>query len=224
MIAVVGGDGAGKTTAVAALAEWLGEFFSTHVLHLGKPPRSFYGASLKGCVAVLRGVGLLRRPWLPHYPQPSEHGDRVPSYAWLLWQYLTAHDRYREYRRARSLATRGDLVVCDRFPTPHITLMDGSRTQWIKQDGLGVIAKTLVAKERDYYARISSPDLLIVLSVDPDTAVARKQGVDPADFVRPRADEVYNTDWSSVNAVVLDASQRKEDVLAQLRRCVWERL
>jgi thymidylate kinase len=82
----------------------------------------------------------------------------------------------------------------------------------------------VVAAEQRYYAGISDPDLLLVLRVDPETAVARKQGVDPADFVRPRSAEVFAADWSSTEAVVLDASRPADDVLAEARTAVWAQL
>jgi hypothetical protein len=64
----------------------------------------------------------------------------------------------------------------------------------------------------------------VVLRVDPETAVARKHGVDPADFVRPRSAEVYDADWNSTEAIVLDASRPADDVLAEARAAVWANL
>jgi thymidylate kinase len=109
---------------------------------------------------------------------------------------VTASDRRRQHRRARSLAGLGYLVVCDRFPLEQVTLMDGSRTRWVPSEGLSPLARRLVEAEQRCYAGISDPDLLLILRVDPDTAVARKQGVDPADFVRPRSAEVFAADWT----------------------------
>jgi predicted GTPase len=40
VIALVGADGAGKSTAVAALYKWLSKSFAVHQVHLGKPPQS----------------------------------------------------------------------------------------------------------------------------------------------------------------------------------------
>jgi hypothetical protein len=71
---------------------------------------------------------------------------------------------------------------------------------------------------------MTGPDVLVVLRVDPDLAVARKQGVDAPEFVRPRSAEVFDADWSSSDAVVLDAALAGDEVLAQLRAVVWERL
>jgi hypothetical protein len=71
---------------------------------------------------------------------------------------------------------------------------------------------------------MTAPDVLVVLRVDPDVAVARKQGVDPAEFVRPRSAEVFHADWSSSDAAVVDAARAGDEVLAAVRSVVWDRL
>jgi thymidylate kinase len=223
VIAIVGGDGAGKSTLVNSIASWLNGPLDTRVVHMGKPPRSSANLLVKGGLLIARRAGLISG-WLPNYPTADEHGGRFPGNAWLLWQLVTAADRRRQHRRARSLAGRGHVVVCDRFPHAQVTLMDGSRTSWVPVEGLSPLARRLVAAEQRCYAGITDPDLLLVLRVDPETAVARKQGVDPADFVRPRSAEVFAADWGTTGAVVLDASRPAAEVLAEARAAVWANL
>jgi thymidylate kinase len=137
---------------------------------------------------------------------------------------VTARDRRRLYRRATRWAARGDVVVCDRFPVPQVTLMDGARTRWVDPATLGRLGRWLVAAERRCYDEMPWPDVLVVLRVDPDIAVARKRGVDPAEFVRSRSAEVYAADWSGTGIEVVDAGQPADAVLRDLRRIVWSRL
>jgi thymidylate kinase len=224
VVALIGGDGAGKSTAVDGLARWLGGPMQTRHVHLGKPPMSPTTVLVKGTLFAARRAGLLRGPWLPHYPTATERRGITPSTAWLAWQLVTARDRRRLYRRATRAAARGDIVVCDRFPLPQITLMDGARTRWVDPASLGRLGRWLVAAERRCYDEMPRPDVLIVLRVDPDIAVARKRGVDPAEFVRPRAAEVYTAGWSGSGAEVVDAGQPADAVLRDLRRIVWSRL
>jgi thymidylate kinase len=224
LLAVVGGDGAGKSTAVDGLVRWLGGTFRVRAVHLGKPRRSVTTLVTKGLLTVARRARLLRSPWLPTYPTADEHSGRSPGLAWLAWQLVTARDRRNEHRRACRLAARGDIVVCDRYPVPQITLMDGSRTGWVPRAQLSWLGRALVGMERRCYAEMTGPDLLVVLRVDPELAVARKTGVDPEAFVRPRSAEVFAADWASTDAVVLDAGRPQAEVMADVRGVVWERL
>jgi thymidylate kinase len=224
LIAVVGGDGAGKSSVVGGLSAWLSTGFETRRVHLGKPPRSATTLALKGVMVLGRRAGRFSSTRIPAHAMPAGGAARFPGYAWLLWHVLTARDRYREYASARRSATNGALVVCDRYPLPQLRFMDTARASELADDPtLGRIARSLVRLEAGYYERISEPEIAIVLRVDPDTAVARR-GDEEEDFVRPRCEEVWRADWSASRAVVVDAGQAKERVLSEIKSIVWSRL
>jgi thymidylate kinase len=81
----------------------------------------------------------------------------------------------------------------------------------------------LARAERRIYAQIAPPDVLVVLRIDPEIAVRRRSD-EESTYVRARNTEVYGVDWSATNAVVVDAAQPPEAVLAQIRETVWDRL
>ena len=222
LIALVGGDGAGKSSAVEGVSSLLSQAFLTTRVHLGKPSRSMTTLVVKGPVYVASRFGLF--PSVRITPWATTEEDWVPTYAWLIWHALNARDRYLEYARARRFAGRGGLVVCDRFPLPQLVYMDGTRTQsLLDARHLPRLARKLVELERRSYARINYPDVLIVLRVDPAIAVARRHD-EEEDFVRRRNQEVWERDWLGTPAVVVDAGAPKADVLREILSVVWSRL
>lgn len=223
-VAVVGGDGAGKSTAIAGLTEWLDGPFVVRRIHLGKPRPSLLTLAVKGPMYIGRSAGLLPSTAASVDPRTARPED-FPGKAWALWHLLTARDRRREYDRARKVADNGGIVLSDRWPLSQISLMDGPRTVWLRPhlDGGNGVVRRLVDAEERCYAHLSAPDVLIVLRVDPDVAVARRSD-EEATYVRTRNTEIYGVDWSATGAVVIDAAQPADVVLAQIRRAVWERL
>ena len=230
LIAIVGSDGAGKSTAVEDLQRWLGREITTTAMHMGKPPR---GVSTRAVRRSIKAAGKVRRTPNPSGAQirstlqDAEDGSPVSlrDSTRLVWEVFTARDRYRAYRRARRYATNGGIVVCDRFPLPEVTLMDGAVTAHLSDPSRrGRLVAALATRERRYYERIAAPDVLIVLRVDPDLAVRRKEGVERESLVRPRAEEIWSIDWSGSPALVVEAGQPKDDVLRQVRCLVWSRL
>jgi thymidylate kinase len=138
---------------------------------------------------------------------------------------LTARDRYRTYRRARRLASNGSIVLCDRYPLPQVSLMDGAVTARMKDPARwGRWARSLATLERRNYDQISSPDILIVLRLDPDVAVERKRGFEPESSVRPRSEEIWRMEWGGTPAIVIDAASSKDKVLSEVRSVIWSRL
>jgi len=222
-VAIAGGDGSGKSTAVDGVAAWLSGPLLVHQTHLGKPRPSLLTLAVKGPMYVGRATGLLGGSTSvdPRTATP----DDFPGNAWALWHLMTARDRLREYRKARRVADAGGVVVSDRWPLPQIRLMDGPRTTWVldHQDRFGRFTLAVARAERAIYAQIAPPDVLAVLRIDPEIAVIRRFDEEEG-YVRARNTEVRDIDWSATDAVVLDAAEAPEVVLAAIRRAVWERL
>jgi thymidylate kinase len=225
LIAVVGGDGAGKSSVVDGLCSWLGQHFATATVHLGKPPRSMISIMYKCVIVAVRNVfsGFQNAA----RPPPSLGVDQSaasPGTPRLIWHVLWARDRLRAYRRAHRHVSRGVLVVTDRFPLRQIKMMDGPITDLATEatEGRPVLAR-LARWEHAYYKHFEYPDVLVVLRIDPDVAVARRRD-EEEDFVRTRCTEVWRADWSGTPAVVVDAGRSKSEVLSEVKACVWSRL
>jgi hypothetical protein len=67
------------------------------------------------------------------------------------------------------------------------------------------------------------PDLLLVLRLDPELAVARKPG-EPADYVRIRGRAIWEADWTAAPAELVDAGRTLPEVLADLKARIWRSL
>ncbi len=223
-VAVVGGDGAGKSTAVDATAAWLGGPLAVRRSHLGKPPPSLLTLAVKGPMYVARRAGMLPSAYASVDPRTARPED-YPGNAWALWHLFTARDRLREYRRARRFADNGGVVVSDRWPLRQISLMDGPRTTWILRDPdrFPATALRLARAEARIYDQIAPPDMLFVLRIDPEVAVARRSD-EESGYVRARNTEVRDVDWSGTAATVVDATLPPETVQATIRQSVWEQL
>jgi hypothetical protein len=156
LLAVVGGDGSGKSSAVAALGQTFSRHFPTNVVHMGKPARSFRTRLVRGLLRRLPGTRNDSRTSLPAWTDFETTG--YPGLVFVVAHTLTARDRYRAYRRARRAAAQGTVVVCDRFPLDAITLMDGPRCADLPGLEQRPLARRLAAAEAAYYRWIHPPD------------------------------------------------------------------
>ena len=216
IIAIVGADGAGKSTAVEELGKRLGGTFGVVRAHIGRPPKSW-------TTRVLRSMARARSAYLV---LARRLGRSTPSRATqhAVLALAVARDRDRAVRRIRRIATNGGLVLCDRFPLRELKLMDGPRVERVRDpDRWRRLTDWLAARERRYYQAITPPDVLIVLRVDPEIAVTR-QPTEPADSIRSRWREVWSVDWDAVPAHVVDAGQPREAVLSRLESLIWSEI
>ena len=224
LVAIIGGDGSGKTTVVNELHRKFSEEFDVIKVHMGKPSWSWVSILIRGILKVGRSMGLY--PFIKEGTELSidTNSPVFPGYPWLIREVCTARDRYLDYRRARRFATNGGLVICDRFPLPQIKIMDGYQVERVTGEiKPNRLIKLLAALEDRYYRQILPPDVLVVLRVDPAICVQRKTD-ETSDSVRSRSEEIWNIDWCETRAHVIDASASKSQVVSEVLDLVWSHL
>jgi thymidylate kinase len=208
VVAVVGADGAGKSTVVEALSCWLSQTLAVETVHLGKPSRSPASRGVRALGDITAAVVLVLR-----------RGDRSGGRA--LKAVALARDRSLAARRVRKLADDGWIVVCDRYPLPQLTLMDAPRLASLGTRNRAL--RGLSALEQRYYRELPLPDTVIVLRADPETAVARKPD-EPAEFVRARWRDIWEADWTGQPYHLVDADRPASDVVSEVKALVWSEL
>jgi len=225
MIAIVGGDGAGKTTLVTRLYSWLSGDLCTIMIHMGKPPESITTKLVRAGLRVGTIFGVY-----PHlnamtpYRQEGKGSSFRGRYPWMLREACKARDRYATYLKGRRYVNRGGIVISDRFPVPQVSLMEAPVIGRIAKGGANNrLTRYLMNYERRCYERITPPELLIVLRLDPEVAVRRKTGEDPIQ-VRARSNEVWEADWMGSGVHVVDGGMSKDEVLFSIKSLIWSRL
>ena len=219
-IAIVGGDGAGKTTVIDELYKWLSGKFEVKKLHVGTPAWSWTTTIIRGILKI----GTLLRLY-PFEGDVYEEASQPHGVPWFIRAVCTARDRYLTYLQARRFSSNGSLVLCDRYSFPGFMKMDGPQCEHAIANAKKInwFLKFLVNKEEYYYQQIKLPDLLIVLKADPEITVRRKTNETQAS-VRARSTEVWGLDWKKLSAFEIDANRSREEALSQVKALVWEHL
>src|SRR5437660_946243 len=181
VVALLGGDGAGKTTCARELRKWLATELATLHAHLGRPPRASLTYLVGVCLKLSAKLDRLRRR------KPTTQSAGLTDYLFLFRHLCTARDRYRLYRRAHRFAAAGGVVIAERYPVPINHFLAGPSAA----QGLGTRVddrwtRLLRKIETRYYDLMLPPDTSIVLKLQPDTAVRRKPE-EPPEYVRTRA-------------------------------------
>src|SRR3989475_5152066 len=101
VVALLGGDGAGKSTCSAVLAAWLSTYFDVMAAHLGRPPRSL-------TTLVVGGLLKVRRAWGRAFPgqasgdgagfRSEEHTSELQSQSNLVCRLLLEKKKKKEKR------------------------------------------------------------------------------------------------------------------------------
>ena len=212
VIALVGGDGAGKSTAAAELTQWLGSDLATRHSHLGHPSRSFLTLVAGTLLKVEQSLGRM----LGREVGPASTLEMVRH-------FCTARDCYLDYERLRRFAADGGVGISERYPVPQVWSHGGPMIPALLPAQPSRLARWLAETEAGYYRRIVPPDALLVLQLDPELAVLRKPD-EPADYVRARGRAIWEADWTGSGARFVDTSRELPEVLKELKALVWSAL
>jgi thymidylate kinase len=223
IVAVIGVDGAGKSTLVRGLREWLQSEVDVLPLYFGSGDGrpSWFLAPLK---ALLPLASLL----VARKPRGSSRGeltDAAPSlgYALLLaiWATVLAVEKRAKLRAARQAARRGMVVITDRFPQDEIPdFNDGPLLP-----RLGYAPRWLRAFEASCYAlaREVRPDLVIKLVAPPELIASREATMDPH-VIQSRTAAVGRLMLGGAGITTISASQPVAEVVRIASIAVWRSL
>jgi thymidylate kinase len=179
-IAIVGADGAGKTTITAEIGRWLRWKLRVDSFYMGsKEPSVASRAAYLAFRATRRG-GRAVASRLGGGSPLQRLLEALGRVALASHHLANAHDRLRRYREGSRSVRDGRVVLFDRFPLEAISsrddhrLLDGPEIERALGPVSGRVAGWLARREERLYRRFSLTDRLIVLEVTPQVALERK--------------------------------------------------
>lgn len=223
VVAVVGVDGSGKSTVVAAVRAWLAPEIDVIPIYFGtgggRP--SLLMAPFKLMVPVVERM-LKTKPRGASHGKVSDHPPG-PLYGILLmiWATVVAWEKRTKLLAARRGADRGLVVVADRYPQNEIAgFNDGPLLTRLSR-----IPRRLRKFEAAAYALALRlpPDLVIKLDVRPETAARREPDMDPA-LIGERIADLQRLTFAAARVVRVDAEQPLSNVLRAVKREIWRLL
>jgi thymidylate kinase len=226
-VALVGGDGAGKSTIARAVSDWLSR--QTVVL-------SFYGGSGTGPGSFGRRLLERVRAMVPistsarkgrRRSDPTPVGRSLLQAVWRgVWALALARERSRRARAAYRARSCGAIVIWDRFAQTQVPgVNDGLQlAHW--RNAPSRLARWAARREYNLLsaAEIYAPDLVIKLHVSYPVALARKPDT-PPHRLREKLDVTRRLRYPNGTRIVdVDADQPLPQVLRQVQRAIWEAL
>jgi thymidylate kinase len=227
-VAVLGPDGAGKTTIVDELRGWLAWRLNMSVLYMGSAQPSastrLLKSTSKGIRAADRALAKLA----------GRAGGRSPLSALadlaMAVRYLgDAADRASRATSGQRLASRGAVVVFDRYPLPGVTLedrmVDGPRIAQLGANSTKGLLGRLRRREEAMYRSIPPPDHVILLSLPVEVALSRKANRAP-EAVAAKRQALAQADLASdgLSVISVDASRPTDEVMRDVKAELWQRL
>ena len=229
IIAVVGADGAGKTTIVNELQRWLNWKLRVENTYMGSQQPSWL---TKVCKFIDRGANKAWRIWkdlIGERNAPARWLEALQEASRNFYYLAISRDRYKRYCAARRQASQGTIVLCDRYPLEAIwrvmeqrpmdgpQIIPGDRTQGRR------LAQYLSSCERKTYQKIRPPEHIIILHVSPEVSLKRKPEHDPS-MIYAKAQALERIERNGLNITDIDADRDLALVLLQVKKAIWQLL
>src|SRR5216110_658044 len=233
VIGVIGSDGSGKSTVVAEMSRWLGEFLSVATIHGGKPPPSVPTALPRLLLPLLRRM-------MPRYRTTrielraaegtEPEGMRTgPLLVYALRALMLAYDRKKLLIRAHRRAANGTLVLSDRYPTRQPGVPEGAMLHFLRDDPRPLYRWLARVEERTYRA-IPQPDFVLRLDIPLELAVQRNLtrikpgGPEPTEYLRQRHAKSSELEFTGVPTYRIRTDAMVEETMRAVKPILWNAL
>lgn len=221
-LALIGADGAGKSTMCQLLTEWLSWKMDVRLYYLGSKQPSRRSRLLYILFRMARRSQRTVSGWIGQTSLPARWLAQVRQIL-LYSHYLSlGRDRLGRYRESQDKGAAA-IVIYDRYPLaapldgPKIYL-NGNATR---------VGRAFAAAEQEIYRRIEPPEQYVLLNVSPGVSLQRKPDHDPtavtakARFLHQFAARM-ETESGPVNLLSINADRPFEEVLRELKTAVWQ--
>ena len=220
VVALLGVDGSGKSTQLAASRAWLGAEVDVMPIYFGtgdgRPSLILW--PLKTLLPLISAL-------LPERPRGSSHGcvtDKAPGrvYSFLLvgWATVVAVEKHFKLLKAHRAASRGLMVLADRYPQDaDLAYNDGPLLH--RLTGIPDWLRRFEARAYALATRLP-PDLILVLDVSPETAARREPSMDPA-VILDRIGRVRCLEFPGARVVRINGERPLPDVVTAVKREIW---
>ncbi len=225
VIALLGSDGAGKSTLQADLIKWLGWKLDILPIYFGSGggTASFYRWPLLKLHRLVQRGG--REAFLAGADTESaaRHPGRsrvreAARFCWAITLALEKRSKLRKMTRARN---RGMIVVCDRFPQSTVAdFNDGPLLQKYRSRRSRLLRRISEWEASVYHrAKDVPPDLVIKLIAAADVAFRRRPDMS-IESLQKRIDTVVALRFSAPTAII-EADAPAGEVALAARKVIW---
>ncbi len=239
IIAFIGPEATGKSTLAAECERWLGGVFAVRHVHAGKPPPSWLTQPVRWLVPLMRkSLPRLRSTRIAGRnfsagTNPSE--SKPPSLIDLIYgvrAVTVAWDRRNLLVKTRRAATKGEIVICDRYPSEAVGAMDSRRLHesQTKRGLMASIYNSLARLEARLYRQIPPPDIVLRLKVSIETAKRRNRERIKADKESDaylEARHRHGGDWRMTGVKCLcdvDTEDCMAETVLSVKKIIWDAL
>jgi thymidylate kinase len=220
VIAVVGSDGAGKSSVTQTFHSWLAGKVDVIQIYFGSGQgrSSVLRLPLKLALRVMR-----RRSGTPRL-DPEARRTRNVTFARAVWALVLAREKRSKLRMAMRARERGFVVICDRYPQTQLGGVSDGPLLWRWQDSEGRLKSALAQWEREIYelGAAMSPDVVVRLLVTPEIARARRPTDNPGELAfRTQLVKDLRFESARHGVVDIDADESLDSVILDVKRRLW---
>jgi thymidylate kinase len=223
VIAILGVDGAGKSTITKSIYKDWSKKIDMELAYLGT------GDGKKNIIQKL--LLLIKKNLGKKTTKISKNSDKKQNtklkMKHIAWALAGAWYKRNEISRIQMITKRGAIVLCDRYPQnqfeeigdgPKLQSLRLSKSRW----------KRMAAKlEFKCYEKFISfqPDLVIKLSVSEEVALARKPGDITAEIFKHKNKVLQELKFGqSTKVVTVDADQPLTEVIRRAKEIIWKNI
>lgn len=217
-IAIIGSDGAGKSTVISDIIPWLGWKIDVQSFYMGSKINSLktkiiknFRINSKRIAKLIHLISFKKRNFL------TEKAYSIAEYFEFLHLVYLGKDRRDRFKQGCAQAILGKLIFFDRFPLPELyEFMDGPS----QDKNLSSKFPELDRLEKSQYEEIKMPDHIIALHVEPETALHRKPDHN-SDIVKAKAKAISGLSDNKIQMTHIDANRPYEAVIRDVKDAIW---